>query len=73
MKLGVLIRAYQDLHTEVYRKRDFTGNLERMSTVTSKGRLNVAIVRLESLFDIALLLLLVLGFMRSHFQRLHFS
>lgn len=35
---GSEIRVFQDLHTRLSRRRNFTGSLERISMMSSKGR-----------------------------------
>lgn len=37
MKLGLVIKEYQDFHTDLNRSRDFMGSLARISIKTSSG------------------------------------
>ncbi|KAI8556990.1 hypothetical protein RHMOL_Rhmol05G0299100 [Rhododendron molle] len=50
------MRSYQVLHTDLNRKRDFTGNLDKISIVMSIGRTDVAVGTSDGLLAMAVLL-----------------
>ncbi|KAI8556883.1 hypothetical protein RHMOL_Rhmol05G0290600 [Rhododendron molle] len=68
IKLGVLMRAYQVLQTDLNRKRDFTGNLDRISIAISNGRWNVALITVDWLPSITCRLLFSSSFPSTEFR-----
>lgn len=47
MKSGLLMRAYQALHTDLNRRRDFTGSLDKISISISMGKWIFALASLD--------------------------